>query len=111
MDCPFCGKEMKEGGISTARDPVFWNSGSERIRLTKAAFLDIPEAEGFYCPDCRRIILPVPELESFSEKMMKKLDQVADKLSAATEELGKRQEEKRNQRSENRRKGKDPWEM
>mgnify|MGYP000228937628 CR=1 FL=1 len=34
------------------------------------------EAEAFYCPDCRRIIVPVPEIETTGQKLKKKLDQI-----------------------------------
>ena len=31
MDCPFCGKEMKAGGIPSGRSAVYWQENSEEI--------------------------------------------------------------------------------
>lgn len=45
------------------------------------------EAEAFYCPDCRRIIVPVPEIETTGQKLKKKLDQIRSDIEKNREEL------------------------
>ena len=79
MDCPYCGKEMKAGGIPAGRCAVYWQENSEEIDapqekviLSKNPVWRIEQAEAFYCPDCRRIIVPVPEIETTGQKLKKK---------------------------------------
>ena len=31
MNCPYCGKEMKAGGIPSGRSAVYWQENSEEI--------------------------------------------------------------------------------
>lgn len=83
MNCPYCGKEMKAGGIPSGRSAVYWQENSEEIDapqekviLSKNPVWGIEEAEAFYCPGCRRIIVPVPEIETTGQKLKKKLDQI-----------------------------------
>ena len=92
MDCPFCGKEMKAGGIPSGRSAVYWQENSEEIDaprekviLSKNPVWGIEEAEAFYCPDCRRIIVPVPEIETTGQKLKKKLDQVRSEIEKTRE--------------------------
>ena len=110
MECPICKKEMLEGCIPTEGSALEWH-GECTVRLTKTPFFGVEEAQAFYCPDCSHIFLPVQEIESFSDKMMKKLDEAVDKIQSAKEGLDKQREERRNQKESDRRKGKDPWEM
>ncbi len=57
MDCPYCGKEMKAGGIPAGRCAVYWQENSEEIDapqekviLSKNPVWRIEQAEAFYCP-------------------------------------------------------------
>lgn len=114
MNCPFCGKEMQEGAIPAMRSPLIWrgkNLSGEDVYLTNTPILFSQEAAAFYCPDCRQIILPVPELESFSDKMEQKLDAVTEKISSVAQEFKEQRDEKRKEKETKKRKGKDPWEL
>ena len=110
MDCPFCGKEMKEGTIPSASKWVedgldIW----EGIPLTVGILGTAPKS--FYCEDCRRIVLPVPEKVGFLEAARQKLDAASERIGAAREKW----EAGRTQAKEQKRKkdfgSKDPWEL
>ena len=113
MNCPFCGKEMKKGYIPSQGDALVWREdellGGD-VFLTNYPLMRMQQATAFYCPDCKQIIVPVPELESFSDKMKEKMDSVMEKLTAAKEDLSGQWEEKQEQRKQKKRAGKDPWE-
>ena len=87
MDCPYCGKEL-------SKNPV-WR---------------IEQAEAFYCPDCRRIIVPVPEIETTGQKLKKKLDQIRSDIEKNRENWQEQKAEQKEDKKWNKRKGKDPWE-
>ena len=91
MNCPYCGKEMKAGGIPSGRSAVYWQENSEEIDapqekviLSKNPVWGIEEAEAFYCPGCRRIIVPVPEIETTGQKLKKKLDQIRSDIETVS---------------------------
>ncbi len=111
MDCPFCGKEMKEGTIPSGAKWVEDGLDAwEGIPLTVGIFGTTPKS--FYCPDCRRIVLPVPEKEEgVLDKMKQRLGEASEKLGAAREQW----EAHRAQEKEEKRKKnfgtKDPWEL
>ncbi len=120
MDCPFCGKTMRRGGISADEGSLEWltdgNEGPEsgledRVLLT-CAFS--PEVEAFYCPDCRQMIVPVPELETVPKMLRETVDLVTDTVTDGVKQLRKDWEARRAERREEmkwkKRKGKDPWE-
>lgn len=115
MDCPFCGKEMKEGKIPS-RDHLRWVDSAEEgvwgggIRLSGT----FQEAQAFFCPDCRRIVMPVPEIESVWDKMQRKIGDATEKLGVVREQLEERhaQAEQTKKQKEKEKKGKkDPWEL
>lgn len=106
MDCPFCGKEMKAGGIPSGRSAVYWQENSEEIDaprekviLSKNPVWGIEEAEAFYCPDCRRIIVPVPEIETTGQKLKKKLDQVRSEIEKTRESWQQQKAEQKRTKS------------
>lgn len=105
MECPFCRKEMQEGYIPADRSALTWHGGGREVRLTYTPILE-EKAEAFYCPDCRQIILPVPELETFSQRVKK----AVGKLTAGAEKRKSDWDEAQRKKEADRRKGKDPWE-
>ena len=111
MDCPFCGKEMKEGRIPSGFSWVEDGRDAwEEVRLSVGLLGKAPKS--FYCPDCRQIVLPVPEkAEGVLDTMERKLSAVGDKIEAAQ----KQWETQRNQAKEQKQKkefgSKDPWEL
>ena len=113
MNCPFCGKEMQKGFIPSGRDVLVWRSDEllERdVYLTNFPLMRMQNVTAFYCADCRQIIVPVPELESFSDKMKEKMDAVKEKFTAVKDDFSEQREEKQNERKQKKRAGKDPWE-
>ena len=117
MDCPYCGKEMKAGGIPAGRCAVYWQENSEEIDapqekviLSKNPVWRIEQAEAFYCPDCRRIIVPVPEIETTGQKLKKKLDHIRSDIEKNRENWQEQKAEQKEDKKWNKRKGKDPWE-
>ena len=59
MDCPFCGKEMKEGLIAS-NDRIAWRDKHFADTVVLSGYFD-DYAKAFFCPDCQQVILPVPE--------------------------------------------------
>ncbi len=109
MECPFCGGEMKEGTIPSG---LKWVEDGEweGIPLTVGLLGRAPKS--FYCPDCRRIILPVPEkAEGVLDLVERKLDEASGRL----DEAKKQWEARRTREKEEKRKkefgSKDPWEL
>ena len=109
---------MREGCIPVYRGNLTWHgknaensSWSEEVILSKYSMVRVQEPEAFYCPDCRQVIVPVPELESFSDKMREKLDDVVEKITSVKEDFAEQREEKQKQREKKKREGKDPWEL
>ena len=110
MDCPFCGKEMKEGIIPSGSKWVEDGLDAwEGIPLTVGLLGKVPKS--FYCPDCRQIILPVPEVESVLEMMERKLSAVGGKLEAAQKQWETRKSQTKEQKKKKDFGSKDPWEL
>ena len=108
MDCPFCGKEMKEGLIPANnrlqwRDKIF----TERVFLSSWT----KEAKAFYCSDCRQIILPVPETEGVIDTLERRLSAVGDKIEAAREQWEARRDEAKDEKRKKNLGQKEPWEL
>ena len=61
-------------------------------------------------PDCRRIIVPVPEIETTGQKLKKKLDQIRSDIEKTRENWQEQKAEQKEDKKWNKRKGKDPWE-
>ena len=112
MDCPFCGKKMREGRIPS-RDRLKWKDDLsvdpwESVPLS-SVFGGSPKT--FYCPDCRQIILPVPEkAEGVIETMERKLSAVGDKIDAAQKQWEARRDQTKEQKKKKEFGSKDPWE-
>ena len=83
MDCPFCGKEMRQGYIpagDTLRwlptgEELFTTSREDRVRLyypLKSVAIDKgPEAH--YCADCMRLVVNVPpQRETLRQRLAKR---------------------------------------
>lgn len=74
MLCPYCGKEMAQGQLTSGRDNAYWRpktSGlrewvdrhyNEQVLLTKGF---LPRTEAWYCPDCRKVVIEVAEEEGY----------------------------------------------
>ena len=112
MDCPFCGKEMKEGRIPSNNQLKWYDNTvdtvmGEGVRLSES----FRTAEAFYCPDCRQIVLPVPEVEGVLEKMERKLSAVGDKIDAAQKQWEVRRSQAKEQKEKKNLGRKDPWEL
>ena len=96
MDCPFCGKEMKEGIIPSGFKWVEDGQDAwDGIPLTVGLLGSAPKS--FYCPDCRQIVLPVPEKAGFLEAVQKEWE--ARRTQAKDEKRKKNFGQK------------DPWEL
>ena len=121
MNCPYCSKEMEKGYIN-GRDHVrwipegvypgdAWMYEEESVVLAKIGLVSSAKAESWYCPDCRMVITPVVECEGPGEKLKKKWDSFAQRVSEESEKRqSEREVEKREkQRAEKRKK--DPWEV
>ena len=64
MNCPYCGKEMKQGALAS-RNPIFWSEKGEAPSpfhfRTVAALTDVFRANNpaaWRCEDCKTIIPP-----------------------------------------------------
>ena len=113
MDCPFCGKELRQGMIATGYQ-LSWRScdeiGEERECVPLAGLFG-GELEAFFCPDCRRIVLPVPEKAGFLEAARQKRDAAGEKIGAAREQWETRRAEEKERRTRKEFGSKDPWEL
>ena len=111
MDCPFCGKEMKEGTIPSGSRwiPDDGLDAGEEVPLAVGLLGTVPKS--FYCPDCRQIILPVPEKAGFWEAVQQKIDAASEKLNAARGQWEARCGEERERRQKKEFGSKDPWEL
>ena len=110
VECPICKQQMLKGVIPADRLPVRWRGDETEVRLSKPSFL-CEKAEAFYCPDCRQVLIPVPEIETFWDRMMNKLDDAEKVIQTAKEKFESHRSENQEQRKNKKRKGKDPWEM
>jgi len=108
MDCPFCGKEMKTGtipsGVKWVEDDTF-----ESVPLCGALFGRTPKS--FFCPGCRQIILPVPEVEGALEFLERKLGAAGEKIETAKKQWEARRTEERKETERKKFGEKDPWEL
>lgn len=110
MDCPFCGKEMKEGKIPSALRWVEDGQDDwEGVALSTGLLGGAPKS--FYCPGCRQIILPVPETERLLEKLGRKLDAAGEKIEAVQKQWETRRTQAKKQKKKEKLGSKDPWEL
>ena len=122
MECPYCNKEMRAGYIATGGYGVSWVDNENnaenfwgmpnRVPLFKGGWAG--EGLGpaaWYCADCRKIVMDVPEIELTSEKLKRKWNDLTGKAAEKLDEArARREEEKREKKREANRK-KDPWEI
>ena len=122
MECPYCNKEMRAGYIWTGSKGASWwdneNNAENfwgmpnRVPLFKGGWA----AEGlgpaaWYCADCRKIVMDVPEIERTGEKLKRRWNDLAGKATEKLKEArARRKEENREKKRETNRK-KDPWEI
>lgn len=117
MKCPYCGKEMRDGSIPVSGNYLAWhgknpeNALLDEVPLVKFSLMKMQEIEAFYCSDCRRVIIPVPEFEDFYDKMKRKVDGMVEKFTAAKDDFMEQREEKKERKEKEKRAGKDPWEL
>ena len=110
MDCPFCGKGMKEGWIPSGTRWVEDGQDTwDGIPLTTGLLGKMPKS--FYCPDCRQIILPVPEKAGFMEAVQEKIDAASEKAETVKERWEARRSQTKEQKKKKELGSKDPWEL
>ena len=117
--CPYCGKEMKDGALPAYKYPLRWCPRKERggiaegegVHLSKAPVLGRVYAPARYCESCRVVIVPVPEIETFSDKAGKWLDKTLGSLGERIDRAAERREEERTERKREEKRKKDPWEV
>lgn len=113
MDCPFCGKEMRAGSIPSGSHMAWIEDGAVGESGQEVALNGWfgGQMRAFFCPDCRQIILPVPETESMKEKIERKLDAVGERIGAAQKQWEARRSEEKERRKKKEFGSKDPWEL
>ena len=109
MECPHCGKEMRKGRLSGGRDYVYWKDAgpdAELVRLTRFG----EETQAFYCPECRKVTLDVPEIKPWTDLLAETVDDVIDAVSTVYEEGKNLLEKGKEEREEKKKRENDPWE-
>ena len=117
--CPYCGKEMRDGALPAYRYAPRWCPRNEQggivegegIPLSKTPVLMSVYAPAHYCESCRVVIVPVPEIETFSDKAGKWLDKTLGSLGERIDRAAERREEERTERKREEKRKKDPWEV
>ena len=109
MECPFCGKEMKEGLIPSS-DRLVWRDKQLTDTVLLSGYFD-EQAKAFLCPDCRQIVIPVPEIEGMWDKVQRKMDEASEKLGAVQAKWKEQREETKKQKKKEKFGQKDPWEL
>jgi hypothetical protein len=121
MNCPYCGKEMEKGFIND-RNSVRWYPGEAdwfgtmmadeyTVLLAKGGFVTSAKAESWYCPDCRMVITPVPEIEGSFDKVKKKWDAFAERVEQQSEKRQAEYEAQQHRKKREKQRKKDPWEV
>lgn len=120
MECPFCGKEMRQGYIPAGDvlrwlptgEELFTASREDRVRLfypLKNGSIDNgPEA--YYCADCMRLIVSVPpQREALTQRLAKwKRERTEEKTEKAPTAQAEPVDVKKPKHKKNW--DKDPWE-
>ena len=117
--CPYCGKEMRDGALPAYRYALRWCPGDERggieeekgVRLSGTPVLESVYAPARYCEGYRVVIVPVPEIETFSDKAGKWLDKTLGSLGERVDRAAERREEEKAERKREEKRKKDPWEV
>ena len=114
--CPYCGQETKAGTVPAVRDLICWESDTslgtepERIILSSAGILNSVTAKAYYCKDCRKVIVDVPDWESPLDKLDKKWSAWSEKRKNEREVRQTKREEEKKEQAREKRRGNDPWE-
>jgi hypothetical protein len=104
---PGCLRSGQRIGWAPVRETGMPRPAAE-IWLTGLNWSGDEEPPADYCPDCRVILLPVPEeRENAVDRLKKKLEQLSERQK---EHRTVREQEKEEKRREERRR-KDPWEV
>lgn len=118
MECPYCKNDMKDGTIPQVRDRLTWRGTynsetftSESVPLQKYNLLTSEEAKAYYCPDCRIVIVPVPEFEKPEEVIKRKWNNFTDKIREARDASATQRAERKHEKRNEARRKKDPWEV
>ena len=66
MKCPFCKEEMSAGVMTSGRY-VQWKTqnpetGKKEEYLLAKSYMGSAKMEGYLCPNCRKLILGIPEI-------------------------------------------------
>ena len=118
MNCPYCKKEMQKGFIN-GRDSIKWYpEGADRwmdddssVKLAKVGIISAAQSESYYCPDCRVVITPVPEIEDTMDKLKRKWDAFTQRVGEETEKRQTEREAEKHQKKRDKQRKKDPWEV
>ena len=112
MDCPFCGKEMRAGSIPSGSRMAWIEDGAvgESGREVALNGLFGGSMRAFFCPDCRQIVVPVPEIEGMAEKLQRKLNAAVEKIGAAQKQWEVQRGEEKERKKKKNLGEKDPWE-
>lgn len=118
MECPYCKKEMRSGYIPSSNSSISWFPDEEypaRVLSDRAVPLARDPWEGAvvracYCPDCRRIVINVPELENHWKSIKDKLKDFTEKTAKQLEEHAEERREAQQEKEREKRRKKDPWE-
>lgn len=118
MECPYCKSEMKDGTIPQVRDRLTWRGAynretfsTESVPLQKYNLLTSAEVSAYYCPNCRIVIVPVPEFERPEETIRRKWNSFTDRIREARDANAAERAEKRHEKRNEERRKKDPWEV
>ena len=118
MNCPYCGKEMEQGVISSGQT-MAWYPGSgevligreDKVRLCKMDFWDNPRVESFFCADCRMLVTPVPEIEAPLAAMKNKLKGLKERAQQEKDTVTADRAAQKEAKEKDKRRKKDPWEV
>ena len=116
MNCPYCGKEMQQGvvwGAETWRPGNGdWLIGKEKEFVRLGNWRDLRQsAQGHFCPDCRILIMPVPEVEAPLDAVKNKLKGLMNRSSGEIKKKKADFTADKDEREKQKRKTKDPWEV
>lgn len=116
--CPYCGEEMETGEIPPVQYGVQWVKTyetptfeePERIMLSSGSILSPVTAKAYYCADCHKVIVDVPEWESALDKLDKKWSAWSEKRKEQREMRQEQHEEAVKEKQREKRRKNDPWE-
>lgn len=114
MNCPYCGKEMQQGMIANADawrpGDGEWLMGKEKEYVRLWTWTN-PKVEGHFCPDCRMIVVPVPETEEPLAAVKNKLKDLKNRAQQQKDTLTADKAAQKEAKQKEQRRKKDPWEV